>query len=191
MTEVILYPTETLYALGVNALDIKAQESLRALKGRGTDKAASWLVRNMEDVRRYAEVDGIAERIAGRFLPGPLTLVLKAKTDISRKLCAADGTIGFRVSRDPAATELIETYMHEHNAPLTATSANVSGAPCLPTPGEILQQFGAKADEITRIVDDGARKSLASTIVRVVGGTVSVIREGAIGESEVVRAAKE
>jgi tRNA A37 threonylcarbamoyladenosine synthetase subunit TsaC/SUA5/YrdC len=75
--------------------------------------------------------------------------------------------------------------MEEHNAPLTCTSANVSGLATLGTVGEILQQFGARASLIKSMIDDGPRKGLASTIVRVIGEEVTVLREGDITESDI------
>lgn len=188
MTNVLLYPTETLYALGVNALDVDAIATLQLLKGRGPEKPASWLVRSVADIERYAEVDAAARSIADTFLPGPLTLILRAHKDVPTNVIAADGTIGFRISRDPIAEALISEYMDEHDTPLTATSANVSGAPTLPTPDEILQQFGPHAADISRVIDDGPRKGLASTIVRILDGKVTVLREGEIAEAAIIRA---
>lgn len=181
----ILYPTETLYAIGVNALDTTELAQLFTLKERDKRKPASWLVRNMDDVRKYAQVPEKAEAIAEHFLPGSLTLVLKAQVSVSDEFVAPDRTIAFRISSDPIAQKLIDEYMQLHNAPLTCTSANVSGAPTLATPGEILQQFGPRARLITRIEDDGPRKGLASTIVRVIGDSCTVLREGDITAAQV------
>ena len=186
----ILYPTETLYALGVNALDATELEKLYALKGRDSSKVASWLVRNLDDVRQYAEVSETAARIAERFWPGSLTLVLPTLDSVPRAVVAPDKTIGFRHSSDPIAQQLVEAFAAENNAPLTCTSANVSGAPTLPTPSEILQQFGLHAKDIDEIHDDGPRKGLASTVVRVIGNEVTVLREGEISEADILEAIK-
>jgi len=183
----ILYPTETLYALGVDALDTRELSKLFALKERDRTKAASWLVRSLEDIRRYAEVPPLAQKIAEAFLPGSLTLVLKADVSISDECVAPNRTIGFRISSDPIAQKLIAEHMEMHNTPLTCTSANVSGAPTLPTVGEILQQFGEHAQRIIRVIDDGPRKGLASTIVRVLGDELTILREGEISERDIHR----
>lgn len=187
MTEILLYPTETLYALGVNALRPEDVAALLALKGREPSKAASWLVRSIEDIRRYADMDARAEALASAFMPGPLTLVLRVRKDIDSAVVAPDGTIGFRISSDPLAKEIIEQFMGQHDAPLTCTSANVSGAPCLPTPDEILQQFGPMASAVTNVIDGGPRKGLASTVVRIIDGTMDILREGEISERDVRR----
>lgn len=185
----ILYPTETLYALGVNALDLNEIAQLRELKERGVSQDAfSWLVRSVEDIERFAVVPPLAIKIIEHFLPGSLTLVLKAKINVLDTVVAGDRTIGFRISSDPVTRELIERYMEEHNAPLTCTSANVSGAPTLQTPGEILQQFGPRARMIDTVIDDDSRKGLASTIVRVIGDTMTILREGQISELQIRKA---
>ncbi len=181
----ILYPTETLYALGVNALDGIEIARLFALKGREEHKAVSWLVRNVDDIRQFAEVDAVAARIAEHFLPGPLTLVLRVKDEVPDMLVGPDRTVGFRVSSDPMAQAIIDAFMSEYGAPLTCTSANVSGSPTLPTVDEILQQFGAQADLIDEVHDDGVRKGLASTVVKVIDGELTILREGAVSESEI------
>jgi L-threonylcarbamoyladenylate synthase len=186
----ILYPTETLYALGVNALDSEALMKLFSLKERDERQTVSWLVRNMEDIEKYAELPPKAAKIAEQFLPGQLTLVLRAKDTVPQERSAPDKTVGLRISSDPIAQRLIAEYMEKHNAPLTCTSANVSGLSTLGTPSEILQQFGAKANMVTKIMDDGPRKGLASTVVRVIGDIVEVLREGEISEEEIQNALK-
>jgi L-threonylcarbamoyladenylate synthase len=176
----ILYPTETLYALGVNALDVSQLTNLYVLKGRDSTKVASWLVRDVADIERYAELGSVGAEIAKQFLPGQLTLVLPVKDTVPKDVVAPDGTIGFRISADPMAQTIVSAFMAEYDAPLTCTSANVSGAPTMPTVSEILQQFGPRANMIDHVHDDGPRKGLASTVVRVRDELVGLLREGEI-----------
>lgn len=182
----ILYPTETLYGLGVNALDPTELQKLYELKGRDATKVSAWLVRSVEDIEEYAELGEVGAKIAAQFLPGKLTLILPTKDTVPNEVTAEDGTIGFRISGDPIAQQLIASFMEKHNVPLTCTSANVSGSPAFPSVGEILQQFGPKADMIDEVYDDGPRKGLASTVVKVVAGKVEVIREGDISEHDIL-----
>ncbi|MFT5849947.1 MAG: L-threonylcarbamoyladenylate synthase [Patiriisocius sp.] len=182
---IILYPTETLYALGVNALDTEELHALFLLKGRDESQVASWQVRNVADMQKYAEMSETAVKIAEQFLPGPLTLVLPSKDTVPKIAAAPDGTIGIRISTDPAAQKIVAEFMEEHDAPLTCTSANVHDAPTFSMPGEILQQFGEKSQMITQVHDDGPRKGLASTIVKVIGDEITFIREGDISEAEI------
>lgn len=174
--DVILYPTETVYGLGVDARSNEALERLCALKGRDAEKAVSWLVRDIEDLEHYAVLNETAINIAKSFLPGPLTLVLPLK--------GAERTVGFRVSNDPHAQKLAE----EVGVPITCTSANVSGVETRATPKEILAQFGDNASMITRVIDDGPRTGTPSTVVRVVGGTPEILREGSIHVSDIMDA---
>ncbi|MCA9356736.1 threonylcarbamoyl-AMP synthase [Candidatus Nomurabacteria bacterium] len=176
----ILYPTETVYALGVRALDEAELRRLFRTKQRPEEKKVSWLVRDIADIERYAVVGKKAMIIAERWLPGPLTLVLPARDEVSRRLTALDGTLSFRISSDLVAQKLIMEYMAEYNSPLTCTSANIGNLPTLPTSTEILLQFGDSAKEIGRVIDDGVREGETSTIVRVMGEEVTIIRPGPI-----------
>lgn len=181
--EITLYPTETIYGLGVDALDQKALRALFDLKGREEGKPVSWLVRNIADIEECAEVGEKAAEIAKRFLPGPLTLVLAAKPNIPDNVCSHDRTIGFRISSDPAAQKLAE----EFGKPLTCTSANLAGEPTRESPEAILAQFGEKASLITRVINDGPRSGTASTVVRVTGEKVDILREGAISRDAIMK----
>lgn len=180
MSEVIIYPTETVYAIGVNPFDRTAWQTLCTLKGRAGDQTASWLVPSIEEIDFYAEVTPEARRLMEEHMPGPLTMVLKAKSHVPRAIQALDGTLSFRVSSDPIAAELIREYMQTHDVPLTCTSANVHGQPTMGTAQDIAAQFGDKMQLVTEIIDGGPRMGRPSTIVRCVGETVSVLRQGSI-----------
>lgn len=184
----ILYPTETIYGLGVNVLDSDALDSLFALKGRDERQTVSWLVRNLDDVRMYAEVSETAAEIAKQFLPGPLTLVLPAKDTVPESRQAPDKTIGFRISSDPIAQKLIADFWDKHQAPLTCTSANISGMTPETTPEKITAQFKAGNPDFTgfaEVVEGGERKTSPSTVIKVVGDGVMLLREGSIPFSDV------
>jgi L-threonylcarbamoyladenylate synthase len=182
----ILYPTETIYALGVNALDKTAVRNLFSVKGRVENKSMSWLVRNIADIEHYSQLSPLAKQIAERFLPGPLTLILPARDLVPTQLRGPDDTISFRISTDKIAQKLIQEFMSEHKAPLTCTSANLSGEPTLPTVPEILAQLGSKASLIDKIIDNGPRSGTASTVIKVVDDTVEIIREGATSVDEIL-----
>ena len=184
----ILYPTETIYGLGVNAFDDRELSRLFQLKGRNERQTVSWGVRDSADIEYYAEASDVAAEIIRAFLPGPLTLVLPAKSTVPASRQAPDRTVGFRVPGDPIALQTITDFMNEHNAPLTCTSANLSGLPPQTTVPEILEQFGERASEIRTIIDDGPRSGMPSTVVRVVGEEITIHREGAISEAAILAA---
>lgn len=178
----ILYPTETIYGLGAHALDEAAVAELFAFKGRAAAKSASWLVRDVSDIERFAIVSDRARQVIDQHLPGPVTIVLPARSDMRHYSLEADGTLSFRISSDPVAQQLIADFMAEHNAPLTCTSANVSGLEPQSTTEAIIEQFQAAGRDVSTltIVDDGPRARAASTVVRIIGDTVEVLRQGAV-----------
>src|ERR1022692_4017347 len=95
--QIVLYPTDTTYALGVNALDASAVERLFELKGRPIGKPIHVVVASLEMAAQYVCVTPDAERVAERFLPGPLTLVLKHRKNIPDLLVSGLPTLGIRM----------------------------------------------------------------------------------------------
>jgi L-threonylcarbamoyladenylate synthase len=182
----ILYPTETIYALGVNAFVEADLALLYKVKGRAEEKAVSVLVRDLSDIERYAHLGVKGRLLAESFLPGPLTLVLAVR-DIVPYHLAKDRTLGFRISSDPIAQKVIADFMFEFEAPLTCTSANKSLLPTLPRVEEILVQLGKEAEMVTEIYNDGAREGLVSTVVRVVNDELEILREGAISLEDIYK----
>ena len=184
--EVIVYPTETLYGLGADALNAAAVERVFQLKGRDPNNPVPVLVADREMLGALVdEIPALAEKLMTRFWPGPLTLVLTARKDVAPALLNADGGIGVRISSQPIATEIVRAL----GRPLTATSANPSGL----TPARTVQQ--AKhyfAGEIDIFIDAGELTSRAgSTVVEISANGVRIIREGEIGRSELQRAVGE
>jgi L-threonylcarbamoyladenylate synthase len=176
--EVIVFPTETLYGLGADALDSGAVEKVFQLKGRDSQNPIPVLVADREMLYRLvAAVPPIAEKLIARFWPGPLTIVLPARGDIPRPLVSAAGGIGVRISSQAVATRLVEAL----GRPLTATSANPSGRPAAHTAQEAKAYF---SDRIDIYVDGGPLASkTGSTVVEIRGGRLSIIRAGEIARS--------
>ena len=173
--EVIVFPTETLYGLGADALNFSAVENVFHLKGRDFDNPLPVLVadRVMLD-SLVVKVSPLAEKLMAHFWPGPLTLVLPARDDIPRPLLNRQGGIGVRVSSQPIATELVRLLGH----PLTATSANPSGQPGAHTVVEAKNYFSAK---ITVYIDGGELTSpTGSTVAAVEKNKLRIIRAGEI-----------
>lgn len=173
---VVLFPTDTVYGLAVDAMNPEALARLRALKGRDEKKPISVIVPGIESLSRYGIMHDRAHELADRFLPGALTLVVEATKEIPAEL-TQDGAIGLRVPDDTFCLALAETF----GTPYTATSANRSGLPTLGSVAAILEQFGDSAPMIDLVIDDGTRSGTEpSTIVAIRDGSVSVLREGAI-----------
>lgn len=178
---IFLYPTDTIYGLGVDATDPEAVLRLQTLKGRPDGKPISVVVSDMDMLRQYAEVTPLGERLAAAFLPGKLTLVLQAVPGkLAPGVVSADGSVGFRIPAHDVPRALVEKI----GKPITATSANVSDMETEKTPEAILAQFTDRASMITEVVDHGAlTPSLPSTVVDARGSDPLIIREGAIPAS--------
>jgi L-threonylcarbamoyladenylate synthase len=168
---IYLYPTDTVFGLGVDARDARALEALTALKGREEGKYYPVIVKDLGMAKQYAVFTPLAERLAARYWPGKLTLVLEAQ-NLPRELLAPDGTVGIRV---PGCDVLFDY-------PVTATSANVSGFKPQSTVPAILAQFGDKRDLIYQVsgCPQELPPSLPSTVVDARGDTPVLIREGAV-----------
>ena len=173
--EVIVFPTETLYGLGADALNFSAVGKVFQLKGRDPDNPFPVLVadRAMLDCL-VAETTQLADSLMTRFWPGPLTLVLPARTDIPRPLVNRDGGIGVRLSSQPIATELVRLL----GRPVTATSANPSGQPGARTVAQAKNYFAGKIDIY---LDGGELNSpIGSTVAAVSKDKLKIIRAGDI-----------
>lgn len=173
---IVIYPTDTLYGIAVDALNRRAIERLRFLKGRERRKPISIVVRDVKSLSDHAQVSEEARQLAEQHLPGPLTLVLPAEPHIPEEL-TLNGQIGVRIPRD----SFVEALAYRFRNPFTATSANPAG---IPTPGkldEVLVQFRDKLIEIDLVIDDGDRPGgVPSTVVAYQEGTLRVLREGAL-----------
>ena len=181
--EVIAFPTETFYGLGVDALDEPAVERLVSVKGRNPDNPIPVIVADREMLKRVViEVPPVAETLMDRFWPGPLTLVLPAVQGLPAPLLNKTGGVGVRISSHPLATQLTRELGH----PLTATSANPSGKEPARTVEEAMNYF---SDKIEIFLDGGrlgGRKG--STVVEVAQDRWRVIREGEFSLLELKRA---
>ena len=176
---VIVFPTETLYGLGADALDEAAVEKVFQLKGRDPRSPIPVLVADQEMLHTLvAQVPAIAQKLIDRYWPGPLTLVLPGQKNIPKPLCNPAGGVGVRISSQPIATLLV----NELGRPLTATSANPSGKEPARTLQEAKTYF---AGRVELFVDGGALTSKSgSTVVEVLQDSIKIIREGELSASE-------
>jgi L-threonylcarbamoyladenylate synthase len=177
--EVIVFPTETLYGLGADALSFSAVEKVFQLKGRDPNQPFPVLVSDRSMLESLvAEIVPMAEKLMARFWPGPLTLVLPARPDIPRPLVNCTGGVGVRISSQPIAQEIVKML----GLPLTATSANPSGQPGAHTIAQAKDYFSGKVE----IFIDGGKLSskTGSTVIEICGGKIKIIRAGEIAKRE-------
>ena len=181
---VILYPTDTLYGLGADALSDEAVVKVYAIKERDEWKPIHCIILDLEMAERYAEVNESARKLAKKFLPGPLTLVLRKRTEFSTGIFRGNETVGIRIPNDEFCLALARVL----GKPYTTTSANLSGKETGRDVQTITGQLGSMAASLDLIVDAGRlplRKP--STVVDLTGKEPSIIREGAISAREIMR----
>lgn len=181
--EVVVFPTETFYGLGADALNAAAVERVVSLKGRQAESPIAVIIAGRGMLRQVAsEISPLADRLIERFWPGPLTLLLPARRGLPAPLLNRDGEMGVRVSSHPVAKRLSQ----ELGRPLTATSANPSGKEPARTVEEARDYFSGKVKVFLDRGRLGAERG--STVVAIHRGELRVIREGAIPASEIRKA---
>jgi L-threonylcarbamoyladenylate synthase len=178
----IVFPTETLYGLGADALDFAAVEKIFQIKGRDPNNPIPVLIADREMLGTLvAEVPLLADKLISVFWPGPLTIVFPAQKNIHAPLVNRTGGVGVRISSQPIATELVKAL----GRPLTATSANPSGQVPSRTIEEAKKYFAGQID----IFIDGGKftSTTGSTVAEISGDTIKIIRAGEIGKTELQR----
>jgi L-threonylcarbamoyladenylate synthase len=169
----VAYPTETVWGLAADARSAPAVARLRAWKGREADKAMSVLVDDWTALRALgAEQTPLAARLAARFWPGPLTIVMRCARGFAPGVASEDGAVGFRCSPHPVARALAREA-----GPITATSFNRSGAPACATRAEAERCADA---EVALVAGEDAHGAAPSSVVDATGARLRVLREGAI-----------
>ncbi len=177
--ELIVYPTDTLYGLGADIFNKSAVKNIFLIKKRSFNQPLSIAVSNIDDLKDVAFVDDRIIRIAERFLPGKLTLILKKKKAISDILTAGSDRIAVRIPNNNIALQILSAF-----GPLTCTSANIHGFSTPYKINDIRTQF---KDKINIYLDAGELKSKPSTIVDISNEKVMILREGSIPSKKVLR----
>lgn len=169
---VIVYPTETLYGLGVDIRNDQAIEKIIELKGRPKNMPIAVAVTNLKQVKALAEVSNLALEIINKCIPKPITILLEAKDVVNRKLTGGSDLIGFRFPEHEFTEALINQF-----GPITATSANLHGGIDPIIIDSSFDQFG---EEVDVYLDSGLCKiGKPSTVVDTTGDTIKIIRHGA------------
>ena len=168
---IIVYPTDTVYGIGANIFDEKALLKVFSVKKRPKNKPLSICLSRVEDIEMVAHMDDETEKIIRKILPGPFTLILKKKNNVSSLLTAGSDRIGIRIPDSKVCTDLSRDF------PITSTSANISGYDVPESPEEVLKQLGSSVD---MIVDAGICKhGIHSTVVDMTVKPPKVLRKGA------------
>jgi len=175
----VAFPTDTLYALGGNALDPKAIERVHTVKGRHHGKPLSVLVPSVEAAAGLATrlPDGVRDLMRASW-PGALTVVVKAAPSIPGVLTASSGTVGLRMPAGAVAQALLTAF----GGPIIGTSANKAGGADPADAKTVQKAIGGQID----LILDGGRVTLGvpSTVLDCTTQPARILREGAISRAQ-------
>ena len=172
---VVALPTDTLYGLAADPFLAHAVARVFAVKGRAAGSALPLIAADLNQIRTHlGPLSPAGDRLAAKFWPGPLTLLVPAPIALARDVTGGTGRVGVRVP----AHEIARAICRAVDRPITATSANRSGQPATADPDVVEQTLGADLDFL---IDAGTTRGGApSTIVDVTGPAAPLVRAGAV-----------
>lgn len=176
---IVIYPTDTLYALGVDVYNEKAVRKIFEVKKRPLDNPLPVAVSDISNIEKIAFVNDNARKLAEYFLPGPLAMVLNKKSIIPDIVTGGLDNVAVRIPDNNVALELLSQY-----GPLTVTSANVHGKEVPDVTRDIMVQFNSS--DVDVYLDYGKLNGSPSTIVDVTTSKPRIIREGTITKKEIL-----
>lgn len=173
----VAFPTDTVYGVGALAFDGKVVESIYVAKDRPIEKAIPVLIGDLHDLEKVAiNIPEAARRLAARFWPGPLTILVPKRADLPESV-SATSTVGVRVPDHEIARALLRAA-----GPMAVTSANISGAQSPVTAQEVYEQL---AGRIALVIDGGKTPGgVPSTLVDCTLPELKILREGPISGNE-------
>ncbi|MEX0916578.1 MAG: L-threonylcarbamoyladenylate synthase [Candidatus Spechtbacterales bacterium] len=172
----VVFPTDTIYGLAVNAVDKASVDRFFALKRRPSGKPVPIFVRDIAMAKEVAFIDARQEAILEKLWPGAFTLVLKKKDSISERLSAGTDTIGLRIPNHTFCQALLAKL----EGPITASSANISGMEATADPDEIIAQFKEHSMVPDFFVDAGVLENTTpSTVIDITGEKAKILRMSA------------
>ena len=175
---VIMHATETCYGLAADVFSEVALKKLYALKEMSEDKPVSIMVRDLEEGRKYAEFNELAEKLVDRFWPGPLTLVLPRNKFLPEFFNRGCKTVGIRCPDSKVSQVLISGF----GKPITTTSANISGMPEVYSVDDYLHQLEKRDLKPDVGLDSGILSKYAPSTVLEVTDDVRFLRRGDLSE---------
>ena len=175
----VAFPTETVYGLGANALNRKAVIKIFEAKGRPMDNPLIVHISDMKMIREIAKMNEIAERLAKKFFPGPITLVVDKKEVIPPEVTAGLETVAIRMPSHPIALKLIKVS----GVPIAAPSANLAGKPSPTKTEHVIDDLYGKVD----LILDGGETNIGveSTVVDTTVYPVEILRPGGLPIEEI------
>lgn len=179
--QVIAFPTETVFGLGVKFDSLEGLEKIYEIKKREKNKAVTLMVGSICEIEKYAYVNESARKVIQAMMPGKLTIILKKKAGIDDCYTSNLPTIGIRIPDDPFVLDLLSKV-----GPMWVTSANLSGCPDMIQAKDVYQTFDT---QLSMVVNKDAGNDLPSTVVDL-QEEIKVLRVGSISEKEITEAMK-
>jgi L-threonylcarbamoyladenylate synthase len=176
--EIIVYPTDTLYAIGADIYNIDAVKNVFKIKKRPYSCPFSVAVANFDEIDKISYTNDLIKRVVKRFLPGSLTLILNKKDTISSIITGGLDKIAVRIPKNDIALNLLSKF-----GPLTATSANIHDKKTPYVVNDLKMQFSGK---ISLYIDAGRLDEKPSTIVDLTTEKPIIIRKGPIKKEEIL-----
>ena len=177
---IVIFPTETVYGIGTNALCESSVKRIYEVKERPDEKPLSIMVSNKGEISKYAIIENeIEKKIIDSFMPGPITIILKKKEGVFDYISSGKDTIGIRIPNNNIMLKLLQ----KAEIPIVAPSANISGRPSGIIFENILKDFNGKVD----VAINGGKCEISepSTIVQVIDNEPIILREGKISLDEI------
>lgn len=178
--EIVAFPTETVYGLGADGLNVAACQKIFAAKGRPSDKPLSLHVASLEMVERVAEISARAEKLFKAFCPGALTIILPKNKIVPDFVTGGRQSVGIRFPANDTALALIKLS----GCPIAAPSANISGSPPPKTAQEVFDNLRGRVEVI---LDGGqCQFGVSSTIIDLTTAEPKILRNGAIPAEKIM-----
>jgi L-threonylcarbamoyladenylate synthase len=177
---VVVYPTDTLYALGADIFNEMAVRTIFKIKKRPTNIPLPIAVSSFDEIEQIAVINDKGECLAKRFLPGTLTLILNKKNNVPNIVTAGLDKVAVRIPNNEDALELLSKF-----GPLTVTSANIHG---MDTPFFIEEIKKQLKEDVEVYLDYGKLGGSPSTIVDMTTDKPKIVREGVISKREILDA---
>ena len=175
--EIVSFPTDTVFGIGVIYNSGKAVNKMKEAKGRDASKPFPLMVASVEQMEEVAFLTDRERKIAERFMPGALTLVLNKKDTVKDEYVNGLNTVAIRIPDDRFVLRVLRKA-----GPLFVTSANLSGQPAANTHQEVLRQLDGR---IAAVVKGEARSHVASTIIDCTGSELKCLREGTLSYRDI------
>lgn len=174
----LVYPTETVYGLGVDATSAHALEKLWNFKGERGSKPVLVAVDGPEMAEKYVEITSLGKKVVQKYWPGPVAIVGKSKGLVSKKAQGQTDTLGLRMPDNKMVLKIISFF----GKPITSTSANISGRETARDLAEFEKTIPKKSLKLVDLFIDAGKisESLPSTIVDITRGKPKVLRQGKV-----------